>query len=79
MKLAESQRLEQDGYIKTIKGEYDKLLISKNEDYKYSNRIEHLQNELDKKQAELFESKKLSQKAQLRHEARVRIKLYLEF
>ena len=69
--------MEQDGYIKTIKSEYDKLLISKNEDYKYSNRIEHLQNELDKKQAELFESKKLSQKAQLRHEVGVEVQLYL--
>ena len=69
LKLAESQRQEQDAYVKNIKADYDKLLVSKNEDYKYSNRIEHLQNELDKKQDELFEAKKVSQKAQLRHEA----------
>ena len=69
LKLAESQRQEQDTYVKNIKADYDKLLVSKNEDYKYSNRIEHLQNELDKKQDELFEAKKISQKAQLRHEA----------
>ena len=69
LKLAESQRQEQDTYVKNIKADYDKLLVSKNEDYKYSNRIEHLQNELDKKQDELFEAKKVTQKAQLRHEA----------
>ena len=67
--LVETQRQEQDNYIKSLKAEYDQLLVSKNEDYKYSNRIEHLQNEIDKKQAELFEMRKSNQKSQLRHGA----------